>query len=290
MLGMLAFHRDWEHAAIGPLLQLVMVAGHADLGRGHDRALRIARGFLAPAATQSTPIPLDGLDAVDRDPRSLLRGGAWIAIALASRAISTALADTGKVRPLVALAGGDLAGAVAEGFVAWTAMITAVASLLFLDAGALRLLGFPVSPPMDKPWLARDLLDYWRRANTWRYRVLVDGVQRLFLPLHGRWMPLGVLAVFLVSGVHHAAAVRFPGMAMLRWEIEGMLCAANAWWRQRLARGRVRAWTETGARPRPRAWVGVAATLGVILLHGFLANLSHHDPATHRVILDWIYR
>lgn len=288
MLGMLTFHRAWEHAALGPLLQLVMIAGHADLGVGRARAARIAQGFLAPAATHSTPVPLDGLAAVDRDPRSLLRGGAWIAGALAARAVATTLAESGHARPVVALAGGDLAEAGLEALVAWTAMITGVASLLFLDAGILRLFGFAMPAPMDQPWRSRDLLDYWRRANTWRYRMLVEGVQRLFLPLHGRWMPLGVLAVFLLSGVHHAAAVRLPGFAMFRWEVEGALCAANAWWRQRLARSRVRAWVTSGARPRRAAWTGAAAALAVILVHGFLANLSQHDRATRAIVLSWM--
>ncbi len=172
--------------------------------------------------------------------------------------------------------------------VLWAAVMADVAGIIFMDAGTLRLLGVPVAAPVLEPWKSRDMLDYWRRANVWRYRMLVEGYQRLFLPLAGPWMPLGVFVVFLVSGLHHASAVVLDFFPGLRWTLEGVLCSANAWWNQWKQRRDVRRYVATGRRPwRGPVWV---ATLLVLLAHGFLQNISHHDRPTRDVIRAWVGR
>ena len=50
----------------------------------------------------------------------------------------------------------------------------------YLVAGHLSLVGYRLEPDFRSPWLARDLLEYWRRFHYWMWEYYVDFV---YLPL-----------------------------------------------------------------------------------------------------------
>ncbi len=276
---------DWERPLVGAALQLVAVAGSRARPTGlADRA----RCFFATNVTQSTPIPYDEAQKSDRSLDTLYRGALWLALAAPAHVLGRAIVDSPWSEPILSLDRGQYLLATGEALWLWLGVMLDVAGIIFLDAGALRLLGVKVEAPVLEPWKSRDMLDYWRRANTWRYRMMVEGYQRLFMPVSGPLMPVGVFVVFLVSGVHHASTVVLDFFPFLRWTIEGLLCALNAAWNQWKQGRDVRGYLATGARPLRRGLAGAAVL--VILAHGLLQNVSRPEQATRDVIREWTSR
>lgn len=86
----------------------------------------------------------------------------------------------------------------------------------YLAAGFLRFAGHDVSPDFKSPWLARDLLDYWRRFHYWILEFYRDNffgplsvwLSRRFSP--GIAVALAVFLTFFLgtAGSHY---VRYPG-------------------------------------------------------------------------------
>jgi hypothetical protein len=187
--------------------------------------------------------------------------------------------------PWGALAGGERLSVPLRALLAWGHRIAGLAGVILVDAGALAMLGLPLRAPVDAPWRSRDFLDYWRRANTYRYRLLVDGFFRPFFPARGAGFAVGVVAVFLVSGLHHAVTATWVGLTAVRWAAEGVLAAGNALWNERVARSQVGAWLTSGAKPRRRN-VAVA-TLVVLVAHGLLLPLAKPAGADILAFKAW---
>lgn len=53
----------------------------------------------------------------------------------------------------------------------------------YLSAGFLRISGYPVEPDFRSPWLARSLVDFWRRFHYWVWQFYVD---TLFFPMSAK--------------------------------------------------------------------------------------------------------
>jgi hypothetical protein len=275
----------WERPIVGAALQVVAIAGSGLRPRG---LASLARAFFATNVTQSTPVPFDEVQRTDRSLTSLYRGALWLALAAPVHVLGRAIVASPWAEPILAFDGGHYATSVLYAFILWVGVMCDVAGIIFLDAAALRLLGVPVASPVVEPWKSRDMLDYWRRANHWRYRMMVEGYQRLFMPVSGPWMPVGVFVVFLVSGLHHASTVVLDFFPFLRWTLEGLLCAANAAWNQWKQRRQVRNFLASGVRPVRRA--SALAAAAVILVHGFLQHVSRPEESTREVIRQWVGR
>lgn len=90
----------------------------------------------------------------------------------------------------------------------------------YMSAGFLRLSGYAVVPDFRSPWLARSLLDYWRRFHSWVYDFFVEC---LYAPLsYGFWkilperivIPASIFfTFFLGSSLSHF--VSYPGKLSL---------------------------------------------------------------------------
>ncbi len=276
---------EHEEHVLGPLLQLVVLSeGFARSGgRGLAAAARYA---LSSNAAPVTPVPPEDVAAIDRSPGSVIRGSGWAAMGYLLTASHRALRDQLDLQPWLRLREGHLLLAAGEGLAFWILCFAAVAGVFFLDAGTLRMVGIPARAPIDEPWKARNFLDYWKRANVYRYRMLSEVYFRNFLPARGPWFPFSVLAVFLISGMFHATLTRWPNFAMARWVIDGVASAATAVYLQWRARASVKAWIRHGGKPeaaRPlgrRILGGIAAAASVfaiLSIHGFLMQLSRPD-------------
>lgn len=286
MVGLLAGEWKWERPVVGLLLQSIFIAGVGELGGNRKEAL--IRSFLSANASRSTPMPAADLQRIDRTITNLISGAGWALSALLVYAAGTWIQRSEWVDPLRSAGAGMWAESTAQALVLWAAVMGEVMGTLLLDGGVLRMMGVAVGSPIDQPWLAKDFLDYWRRANTWRYRLMVDGYQRLFMPMGGRWMPLGIVAVFAMSGLHHAAHARQPFFPMLRWMIEGIVCAVTAWWRQRVRQRAIGQWASQGTvRTVHPAWAVLAAFL-VIVSHGFLMDITRGGRPTEALIRGWL--
>ncbi|MFZ5478933.1 MAG: hypothetical protein ACOZNI_19330 [Myxococcota bacterium] len=275
---------DVPHAprVLGSLLQLVILAGAA---RAHTLADLTRYVFTAQVAA-TNPVPLDDVRRVDRSADTVLRGGALAAVGLLLVVASEAAGPWGPWRRLERL---DLASAVVHSAAYWADALAGVAGVLLLDAGTLRMLGIPVRAPIDEPWKARDFLDYWKRANTWRYKMLSDVYFRPWFPSRGWGMAVGIFVVFVISGMHHTALAVFPTFVLLRWVLDGAVSAATAAWRQHRARSGVAAWIEGRPRSRVPAWVpAVGMPFLVIVAHGFLMQLSRPDEPARRMVQAWL--
>jgi hypothetical protein len=120
----------------------------------------------------------------------------------------------------------------------------------FAFAGVLRLVGVPVSMPMGNLLRVRNLFDYWKAVNRWRYALLKCVYIDHFFPLEsGLLGTLDLVAVFLVSGLHHAVGglgrtgseARSILWQSVPWFISGLLCSISLQWVLHRMRRRVRA-------------------------------------------------
>lgn len=281
-----------EEFALGAVLQFLVLS--ESFGRAGARprvrdALRyFSTGYLAPA----TPVPVEDMKVLDREPLSIVRGASWVAGALLLLAAYATLRDAELFRPWHEATQGRPVSAAAHGLAYWGMRFARIAGVFFLDAGVLRMLGMPVRLPLDEPWKATNYLDYWKRANVYRYKMLSEVYFRNFFPTTGKWVPAGMFAVFLISGLHHAAIATWSGFVFLRWTVDGAISAATAWWRQRRARAGVKAFVAGQKKAPPPAharWtkpaVALALALTVLVSHGFLMELSRPDQELR--VLVW---
>lgn len=274
---------QWPYAeiVIGAALQFLVL--QEAMRGGRKPARDVIRYLFTGNAAVSTPVPVDDVLAEDRSPQALLRGSLWVALGF------LLLAAQGEVRRLDAFepwqmaAAGHPLTALLYGLGYWGQRFARIAGVLMLDVGALRMLGVPARPPFDAPWKSKDFLDYWKRANVYRYKMLQEVYFRNFFPTTGRWMPVGVFVMFLVSALHHAGNATWPVFTFVRWGLDGAVSALTAAWKQQRSRAGVRAFV-AGKRKKPHPrWlqgvgVGVAAFV-VLSLHGFLMDLSRPDRA-----------
>jgi hypothetical protein len=139
--------------------------------------------------------------------------------------------------------------------------------------------------PMSNLLRVRNLFDYWKAVNTWRYALLKAVYVDHFFPLEsGIVGTLSVVAVFLVSGMHHAVGglARTGSLARallwqcVPWLISGLLCSATFQWLLYRMRRRVRAAVlglpPASPGPVARLLIGGANLLAVLLVMGLLLS------------------
>lgn len=122
----------------------------------------------------------------------------------------------------------------------------------YLSAGFLRLAGHKVEPDFRAPWLARDLLDYWRRFHYWVLEFYSDNLYTPFsVWLSRRLRPAAAVAaaIFLTFflGTAFSHYVWYPGtfaLCLLLGFLFGLATVMHY-----LLRGLLR-----------RAWIGIPAT------------------------------
>jgi hypothetical protein len=171
--------------------------------------------------------------------------------------------------------------------------LTHLAVNYFAFVGVLRLLGVPVSMPMGNLLRVRNLFDYWKAVNTWRYALLKDVYIDHFFPLEGGFLGMAsILAVFLVSGLHHAVGGVAKGGSLARaillqsvpWLVAGVLVSVTFQWLLYRMRRRVRAAVLRlpTASPGPVARVlgGGACLFAVLFVMGLLLSGEEAFGAT----------
>jgi hypothetical protein len=154
----------------------------------------------------------------------------------------------------------------------------------FAFVGVMRLLGVPVSMPMSNLLRVRNLFDYWKAVNTWRYALLKAVYIDHFFPLESGWLGTSsIVAVFLVSGLHHTVGgvARTGSLARsilwqcVPWLISGLLCSLTFQWVLYRMRGRVRAAVlglpKVSPRPLSRFLGGAVSLFAVLLVMGLAA-------------------
>lgn len=266
LCGLVAY--PGEELVLGAFFRFLLLAA------GEPVPIAVAlRYLLLVNLAAVTPAPPPGALGADLSWASRRVGLGWSFAGLPLLWVSHH-ADPG-LDPIGTLAAGRPLAAAGTALLFWGWKMAWIAGTLLLDAGAMRLLGVPVPIPVDAPWKSKDFLDYWRRANTWRYQLLSSLWFRPFFPARGPGLSLGVFVVFVVSGLHHAVIGFHAPWIWLRWVLEGGVAAANAAWSQWRARRAVQAFLRSGTRPAPPgpAWA-IAAALVVLLSHGFLMQLA----------------
>lgn len=285
----------WPYAeyVLGAALQFLVLGEH--LGRTGRRPLKdVARYLFTGNTAPATPVPVEDVLATDRAPETILRGGAWVALGLFLLAANGALRVLDLFEPWTLAREGAPVAAFLHGVGYWSYRFLRIAGVFLVDVGCLRMLGVPARDPVAAPWRSRDFLDYWKRANVYRYKMLSEVYFRNFFPVGGRWMPAGVLGVFLVSGLHHMVTAPWAGFALLRWGIDGVISAATAAYKQARARAGVKAYVSGKRRAAPPRWVtvawAVALPLVVLSAHGFLMELSRPDKALRLFLWQFLPR
>jgi hypothetical protein len=155
----------------------------------------------------------------------------------------------------------------------------------FAFVGVLRLLGVPVSMPMGNLLRVRNLFDYWKAVNRWRYALLKCVYIDHFFPLESGFLgTINLIAVFLVSGLHHAVGGLGRTGSLARallwqsvpWLISGVLCSITLQWVLHRMRKRMRAAVlglpPTAPRPVVRILGGAASLSAVLLVMGLLLS------------------
>jgi hypothetical protein len=106
---------------------------------------------------------------------------------------------------------------------------------LVLAAVSRALVGLELEPRFDRPYLSALLRDFWGRR--WNLSVPALLRQRVFRPVLARLgAPVGVLAVFVVSGVMHEAMFSYvtllppTGEAAAFFTLHGACAVAEGWW------------------------------------------------------------
>ena len=158
-----------------------------------------------------------------------------------------------------------------------------VAGDIHLAVGMLRVLGFDIAPGTERPLLARNILEFWRRWNTYyRDYLLTLGYYPVAAALKRRPMlaaAAGGAAAFILSGFAHIVQflVRHPREFTLQRFLEGHVWAlvfgafVIVWMLREMKRPRLpgaRAGGEKEAGPwmRLRQAGAVVATLSVVSL------------------------
>lgn len=248
-------------------IQLLFVAAMTD-GLGPRDALRYTlAGLVAPRMAVPPPDVL----RVDRTPPTLLRGSAWLLLGLTLSRLPLArrLAERD---PWGALLDGDVLMGLNEAVRVTGLELLLVAARLLVLAGTLRLLGMPIRAPVDAPWRATDLLDWWRRTHAWRSVVF----RAAFLQHLGGSGPLAIFGVFLVSGMQHAIGEPQAWGHVAVWAALGALAAANLAALRVITRRRVARWMETGVKHTPSKLGQLAATAAVVVVQGLVLGMLHH--------------
>lgn len=273
-----------EEHILGAVFQFLVFSEFFGRAGTRPRAADALRYFATGYAAPATPVPVEDVHARDREPAGVLRGASWAGAGLLLLAAYATLGEAALLHPWHEALAGRPVTAAAHGLGYWGWRFLRIAGVFLVDAGFLRMLGMPVRMPFDEPWKATNFLDYWKRANVYRYKMFSDVYFRNFFPTTGKWVPLGMFAVFLVSGLHHAAIATWSGFVFLRWALDGGIAGATAWWRQRRARAGVAAFVAGRKKAPPPAharWtrpaLAVALSLSVLISHGFLMELSRPD-------------
>ncbi|HMV66157.1 MAG TPA: hypothetical protein PKA64_04860, partial [Myxococcota bacterium] len=170
---------------------------------------------------------------------------------------------------------GDVTGGLVDAVRMCALSFLPVAARLLVLAATLRLIGIPIRAPVDAPWRATDLLDWWRRTHSWRSVVF----RTAFLQHLGWAGPAATFGVFLLSGLQHAGAEADPWPHVAVWATLGVLAAINVAWIRVLSKRRVARWMATGVRPEPGRLARLVSLLAVMLVQGLALGLM---PALDR--------
>lgn len=236
----------------------------------------------------------------DLNPALLQRGILQLALGVAYLTARQALIRHGllpEYETLVRYSGDlDALGALAGCHLLLLRLFLDLAGHIHLAIGMMRVLGFDIPAGSDKPYLSRNILDFWRRWNTYyRDYLLTLAYYPIAMKLKRRpylAVALGGAGAFLLSGVAHAAQIflRHPETLTARRFLE-----AQAWavlygalivvWmilEARKARSRMRApGREVPAGWVTRIWIACCiaftiSSVSVILL--LLVPGLHHLP------------
>jgi predicted enzyme related to lactoylglutathione lyase len=259
------------------------------LARGERRSwAQCLRATSAPM----TVMPPSDLLASNRAGSSILMGTGMVAVGLAAfrafdriarcgsspyffcvQSLGLSISDAIWVHPGPA----SLAWAVVRDL-AWLANF-ALQYTVF--TGLLNAVGIPMRFITGNLLRVRNLFDYWKTANRWQYELLRTVYLDNFFAIGRGWRAaVGIVCVFLVSGLHHVPG-RLPAAGSLasnvagseaRWLVFGVLCAASYQWRVYVVRRRLRASLRAqDATPRaPAKVLGPLALFAVLSVSGLL--------------------
>jgi hypothetical protein len=290
-LGMVALARRLDYSQGILLLQFLFVC--------EVMATRPDRSWLdCQRATSVTlmNVPPEELVSSTRAPSSIWLGAILIVGGLAAERLLDRVLACGDTLYFYCTesAGLSISDAVWSDFSAISLLLAALRQVLwlaylaphlFIAAGVLRFLGVPVSMPMGNLLGAGNLFEYWKRANTWRYRLLrTVYIDNFLVPDGGLVGTLALVVVFLLSGLHHAVgAVGTSGALVnvllgqeLPWLFEGILVSVTFQWLLYRMRRRVREAVlgrpRSSRRPLTSALVAVACLLAVLSVEGLLTS------------------
>jgi predicted DCC family thiol-disulfide oxidoreductase YuxK len=154
----------------------------------------------------------------------------------------------------------------------WCVPLAIFGTMLTLHFGAFELIAFgwrrtgrQVRPIMNRPLLAAGLLEFWSRRWNLAFRDMAHLL--VFKPVHKRWgSTLGLVAVFLVSGLLHDLMISLParggyGLPTLYFLIQGVGCLLE------------RRLQPTALRQRMLAYLFLLGPLPLLLHQPFLNNV-----------------
>ena len=154
----------------------------------------------------------------------------------------------------------------------WSVPLALFGVMLTLHFGAFELIAFgwrragrQVLPIMNRPLRATGLLDFWSRRWNLAFRDMAHLL--VFKPVHKRWgSTLGLVAVFLVSGLLHDLMISLParggyGLPTLYFLIQGVGCLLE------------RRLQPTALRQRMLAYLFLLGPLPLLLHQPFLNNV-----------------
>lgn len=154
------------------------------------------------------------------------------------------------------LSGGGFAGWLRFGLLLFAVSYFEKSRMSYLVSGFLRWGGARIAPDFHAPWLAKDLLDYWRRFHGWVLEYLEE---IFYLPFAhglarrmdaGKAAALGIFAAFFLgSSLSHW--VHYPGDGITVFGL-ALLFALSTLLHFGLQRARISAWIT-----RPLTWLTV---------------------------------
>lgn len=252
------------------------------IGRQTQRAslADIQRALFSNFYFNAAPLPIEDTQKLEISPRTILTGAAWVSGGLALRTAAERFV-TAWPNPIGAFAHGRILIGLFESFIAVVFFTVIVGWRTFINSGIARMIGMPIRAPMDEPWRARNFLDYWRRMNVHNYKMLNEVYFKTFVPMRGRWLPIGVFFVFCLSGAEHMWRVGYDVGMTVRWVLDGFISAMTAAWQQAGAKKRAQAYIKTRESARTRTSnrarqlaLGVGGFVWVFAAHGVLLQLS----------------
>ena len=153
------------------------------------------------------------------------------------------------------------------------------ASYSTIAIGAAEVLGFRLMQNFNAPYLALSVKDFWRR---WHISLSTWFKDYLYIPLGGSRRGtartcLNLMAVFLVSGLWHGAAMTF----VVWGGLHGLFQAAGVLW------GRLRGPAGAKPLPAPLAWAGTFALVNLAWVFFRAEDIGQALTVLRRIFTAW---